>query len=285
MGIIRRGQKDPAKLVKGRGMKTIFEKLFFSMAALVCMFAGLVFIDVGLGRLAPERIADLYVHLIQVPVALRTILGVGLFFIVLGFMCMVIIYRIKSSPKMIEVEKEGRILSLSYATIKSFIEQIIGQHPCMTVTGVELELKEKNNIDIKIVAGFKDAPSVQEELNRVEEMLRNEIERVFGWKNYAFHFELREIGIDPQKKYFPDTKVQAQPVIDPKQAAGHQAAGDYTKEIEQEDLVDLEELEPKDLPDDKIEQEEPASAKIDPEKTEIKPKSRFGFGAIFSGKK
>ena len=188
-------------------MKTILTKVFLVIAALVCMLEGLVLVDVGLGRVPPDRAIDLYVKLFQIPHGLSTVLVLGFLFIILGFILIVLASRAKPVVRIIQVERNGKILNIPYTTIKDFIEQIIAQNPYMHSVSVEFESNGKKAVDINIVSGFRDVPSIHRELNVVEEVLKGEIERVFEWKGFAFHFQLGEVSVNSQKKFFPDSKV------------------------------------------------------------------------------
>ncbi|MBF0494843.1 MAG: hypothetical protein HQL28_06940 [Candidatus Omnitrophica bacterium] len=218
-------------------MKTFFMKIFLVVASTVCMFEGLVLVAVGLGRLTPDKLVKIYNKLLAVPHSLSTILGVGFFFVVLGFILLAVASRTKPVPKMIEVEKNGRLLSIPQATVKDFIRQILEQNRYMSDITVEFEPRGKDKeLDIFIVASFNGVPSVHEEINRIEGVLAKEMENVFDWKGYSFKFQLRGIGIDPKKRYFGSEG----PVPEEKKVSGrpNTAAEEETKEENEEEALE-----------------------------------------------
>ena len=188
-------------------MKTFFMKVFLIIASALCMFEGLVLVAVGLGQLSSERLLFFYNRLLQAPKSLGTILGVGIFFVILGFTLLIVSSRTKPGRKMITIEKDGKALSVPQETVKSFVKQILEQNPYASDINVDLDQKE-GWIDIRIAAAFNTVSSIHQEVSRIEEVLRNEINRVFEWKDFKFIFQLRGVSIDTQKKYFslPDTR-------------------------------------------------------------------------------
>ena len=254
-------------------MKTVMMKVFLIAASLVCMLEGLVLVDVGLGRLPPDRAVDLYVKMFQTPHGLQTVLGVGLLFIVLGFILIMTASRTKPAVRMIEVVRSGKILKIPYVTIKDFIEQIIGQNPYITDFSVDFEAKGKGAIDIMIVSGFKDVPHIHRELNLVEEILKNELERVFEWKDFAFHFQLGEVSVSPNKKYFGDDKTQetpGQPAVIAEQPAAIAEQPSASPEIEEVEM---------DRKEGVLEE-----ASVEESEKEV-PKARSKFAAMLWGKR
>lgn len=186
-------------------MKTLFVKFFMVIAAGLCMFEGVILAAIGLGRLTPEKLTVIYSRLIEAPKALPTILGIGMFFVLLGFILLILSSRTRPLPKMITVNKEGKILRIPQQTIKSFIKQIIEQNPYARDISIELETKEQST-DIRIEAAFNGVPSVYEELNRIEEVLKSEIQSVFDWKDFQFTFQMRGVSVDQNKKFFSTGK-------------------------------------------------------------------------------
>ncbi|MBF0217676.1 MAG: hypothetical protein HQL30_11875 [Candidatus Omnitrophica bacterium] len=220
-------------------MKTFFMKIFLVVASMFCLFEGLVLAAVGLGRLAPERLLSIYNRVIAIPNSLTTIFSVGMFFLILGFILLLVASRTRPQPKMILVEKEGRVLGIPQATVKDYVVQILKKNPYMTDTTVTFEPAKKGWIDITIVSGFSGVSSVHKELSRVEETLRSEIENVFDWKDFKFIFELRGVGVDPRKKYFAAEKAAVEAS---KQKAVIEAPGEEGAEedegAETDDLTD-----------------------------------------------
>lgn len=191
-------------------MKTFFMKVFLIIATALCMLEGLVLVAVGLGQLSSERLLFFYNRLLQTPKSLGTILGVGIFFVILGFTLLIVSSRTKPGRKMITVGKDGKLLSVPQEAVKSFVKQILEQNPYAKDISVELIQKEKL-IDIRIVAVFNTVSSIHQEVSRIEEVLRDEINRVFEWKDFKFVFQLRGVSIDTQKKYFSlpvDTQIE-----------------------------------------------------------------------------
>lgn len=194
-------------------MKTFFMKVFLIIASALCLFEGLVLLAVGLGQLPSERLLTFYSRLIAAPKSLSTIMGIGIFFLVLGFILLLMSSRTKPAAKMITVEKDGKALRIPQETIKSFIKQILEQNPYATDSSVDFQAKDEIT-EIRISSAFNAVGSVHQEVNRIEEVLKNEIESVFAWKDFQFVFQLRGVGVDPQKKYFPSANAQA-PAQDP----------------------------------------------------------------------
>lgn len=189
-------------------MKTFFMKIFLIIASALCLFEGLVLLAVGLGQLSPERLLSFYSRLIAAPKSLPTIMGIGIFFLILGFILLFVSSRTKPAPKIISVEKDGKALRIPQEAIKSFIKQILEQNPFVSDSSIDFQPKE-DVMEIRISSAFNAVESVHEEANRIEEVLKGEIESVFAWKDFQFVFQLRGVGVDPRKKYFPSAKVQA----------------------------------------------------------------------------
>lgn len=183
-------------------MKSFFIKIFLVIAATLCMLEGLVLVAVGLGRLAPDRLVSIYSGLIAMPKAMSTILGIGGFFVILGFILLALASRTKPPIQMIEVAKEGKVVRITPQTIKDFIKQILSQNPYISDCSVDFENMSKY-INIKVEAAFNNAPEIHQELKNVEDILTAEIERVFQWTEFKFDFEVEGVTADPKKKYFP----------------------------------------------------------------------------------
>jgi hypothetical protein len=209
-------------------MKTFFMKVFLIVASALCLFEGLVLAAVGLGQLSPERLFSFYSRLLAAPKSLATISGIGMFFVILGFILLLVSSRTKPAPKMITVEKDGKALHIPQETIKSFIRQILEQNPYASDISVDFESKE-DWINISISSSLDAVGSVHREVDQIEEVLRREIESVFEWRDFKFTFQLRGLGIDPRKKYFASADVPIQPAD-----AGEQDAGEAEIMLEDE---------------------------------------------------
>jgi len=183
-------------------------KIFLMVSAMACMFQGLMFLSVGLGRLSPQKLVILYDQLINMPSALKTIVIVGTFFILLGFTLLLLASRTKQVPKMITVEQEGQSLNITYKTVIDFIEQVGSQNPYVTHFQADFIHDNKTGISIPVEIGLNGVPSVQHVLNDMENTLRNEIENVFGLKKFRFDFHIQGVSIDPKKKYFASPVVE-----------------------------------------------------------------------------
>lgn len=192
-------------------MKTFFLKLFLALAALVCVSEGIAFVTVGAGRLEPGKLLSLYVQLVQNPGAMTATLNAGLCFVLTGLILLFIASRAKPAPVMIEIEKDGKILTVPLAIMKDFISQILEQNPYVRDLTISLEHKRKGRATgIHLSCALDGAPSIHEEINRIEDTLKNEIENVFAWKEFNFSFQLRGVGLDPEKKYFSSPDADAQ---------------------------------------------------------------------------
>ncbi len=170
-------------------------------SAALCMLEGLILIAFGLGRLSPERLLALYNSLLAAPKALTTISGIGLFFLLLGFILLIISSKAKPAPQMIEVQKDGKTLNVPQKAIKDFILQILEQNRCASDISVDFECKGKE-VEIQIAIALDGSASIYQGLNQIEEVLKAELERVFEWKAFKFNFQLRGVGVDARKKYF-----------------------------------------------------------------------------------
>lgn len=182
-------------------MKTFFVKIFMVVAAGLCLFEGLVLIAAGLGRLTPEQLTSIYNRLMASPKVLSFVSGVGIFFLVLGFILLIVSSRTKPAPKMIMVEKDGRSLGIPQQTIGNFINQVMEQNPYVSDVNVEF-VPTQEETQIMIASAFNGVPSVHHEINRIEEVLQNEIEKVFGWKGFKINFQLRGVSVNSKRKYF-----------------------------------------------------------------------------------
>lgn len=182
-------------------MKTFFTKILLILASSLCMFEGLVLVAVGMGKLSPDTLVAFYNGLLATPKSMTTILAIGLFFVLIGFILLVVASRTKPAPRMIVVEKDGKALGIPQLTIKDFIKQIIAQNPYITDAGVVF-VRKKSGVDIRIVADLEGVQSVHQELARIEDVLREELQSVFEWKDFDFNFELSGVKVNPKKKYF-----------------------------------------------------------------------------------
>lgn len=193
-------------------MKTFFMKVFLIIASAMCLLEGLVLVAVGLNQLSSERLLSFYSRLLTAPKSLSTILGIGVFFMMLGFILLVVSSRTRPAPKMISVEKDGKALRIPQETIKGFIKQIVEQNPFASDISVDFETKDELTT-IRLACAFNAVDSVHQEVNRIEEVLKNEIESVFEWKDFQFTFQLRGVGVDPKKKYFSSSEAEAELAI------------------------------------------------------------------------
>ncbi len=191
-------------------MRSFFIKVFMLLAAMLCMFEGLVLVAVGLRQLSSERLLSLYSTLMAAPKALTSVFGVGVFFVVLGFILLILSARSKPAPHEIRVEKDGKVLNIPEKAIKDFILQIIQQNPCVSDVTVAFERKEKEAIEIEVSASLDGVSSIYKELNELEEVLKSELDRVFEWKTFTIVFHLRGVGVDPKKKYFASSVIAAE---------------------------------------------------------------------------
>ncbi|MBF0571453.1 MAG: hypothetical protein HQL12_06225 [Candidatus Omnitrophica bacterium] len=189
-------------------MKSFFIKVFMMVAAALCMLEGLVLVAVGLGRLPSEKLLEFYNNLMATPRSLTTIAGVGAFFVVLGFILLIFSARTRPAPHVIEVEKDGKPLSIPEKAVRSFILQIIEQSPCASDVSIEFEHKGKKDVEISIAIGLDGVSSIYEELNEIEQVIKAELDRVFEWKDFTITFHLRGVGVDKTKKYFSRTPEQ-----------------------------------------------------------------------------
>lgn len=182
-------------------MKTFFMKIFMVVAAALCLSEGLALIAVGLGRTSSEQFLSIYNRLMASPKVLSFVLGVGVFFLILGFILLVVSSRTKPAPKIIMVEKEGKSLGIPQQTIGDFIRQIMEQNPYASDVNVEFEPKAEG-VEIMIASAFSGVPSLHQEIDRIEKVIKSEIENVFGWKGFNVHFQLRGVSVNPKRKYF-----------------------------------------------------------------------------------
>ncbi|MBF0531987.1 MAG: hypothetical protein HQL23_02700 [Candidatus Omnitrophica bacterium] len=189
-------------------MKTFFMKIFLVIAAGLCMFEGLVLLAVGLGRLSPDRLVTFYNQLLQQAAALKTIQGVGSFFVALGFLLLLLAARAKPAAKTIAVEQDGKILTIPQKTVMDFIQQIGEQNPFVTYFRTTFEQKPKQPVTIAIIVELSGVPSVHQVLQQIENTLIAELDNVFAWHNFKFDFRLQGLVVNPKKKYFPEEESQ-----------------------------------------------------------------------------
>ncbi|MBF0620156.1 MAG: hypothetical protein HQL19_08315 [Candidatus Omnitrophica bacterium] len=186
-------------------MKTLLMKIFLVAASALCMFEGLFLIAIGLGRLSPDRLVTLYTKMLTFPKILTSFELGGVFFVLLGFILLVLSSRTRPVPKIIQVEKDGRIVEVPQETVRNFIRQILRENPRMSDFTVEFETKSKD-VELVITSSFNGVSSIHEELGRVESVLRSEIENVFAWKGFQVAFHMRGVSVNPEKQYFPGSK-------------------------------------------------------------------------------
>ncbi|MBF0387278.1 MAG: hypothetical protein HQL20_05410 [Candidatus Omnitrophica bacterium] len=184
-------------------MKSLFIKVFMVFAAALCLAQGLVLAAVGLGTLSSEKLLALYAQLMAAPKALTAVLWVGGFFVLLGFILLILSARTRPVPHMIEVEKDGKPLNIPERAVREFILQILKQNPCASDVNVEFEHKGKGrDVEVEISAALDGVSSIYAELADIEGVLKTELERVFEWRSFTISFHLRGVGIDPKRKYF-----------------------------------------------------------------------------------
>ena len=191
-------------------MKSFFIKIFMVFAAALCMMEGLVLTAFGTGRLPPERLLAFYSDLLAAPKALTAISGVGLFFVLLGFILLIISSRTKPVPPMIVVEKDGKALNIPQTAIRNFITHILEQNPYATDISVDFE-RQGTQIEIRIATALSGVSSIYQELSEIEAVLKTELERVFEWKGFKFNFHLRGVSVDPRKKFFSSGETEIPP--------------------------------------------------------------------------
>ena len=192
-------------------MKTILLKIFLMLAAMACMFQGMMLLSVGLGRLSPQKLVILYDQLINSAGALKTIEIVGAFFILLGFILLMFAARTKQVPKIMTVEQEGQTLNIDYKTVIDFIEEVGSQDPYVTHFLADFINDKKEGIIIPVEIELNGVPSVHHVLVEMENTLRAEIENVFGLKRIKFDFHVKGVSIDPKKKYFVSHAIEKTP--------------------------------------------------------------------------
>lgn len=196
-------------------MKTFFMKIFMVVAAGLCLFEGVVLIAIGLGRLAPEQFLSMYNSLMAAPQVLNVLLGVGGFFVVLGFILLVVSSRTKPAPKMIMAEKDGKPLGIPQQTIADFIHEIMEQNPYTSDITVEF-VSGKETIEIVITSAFNGVSSLHQEISRIEKVLKNEIETVFGWNGFTINFQLRRVSVNSKRKYFSSNNSEKKETVEEK---------------------------------------------------------------------
>lgn len=202
-------------------MKSLLAKIFMVVASAFCLCQGVVLVAVGLGTLSSEKLMSFYSQLIAAPKALTVLFWVGGFFILLGFILLIISARTRPVPHVIEVEKDGKPLSIPERAVREFILQILKQNPCASDVNVDFEHKGKGrDVEIEISAALDGVTSIYEELGEIEAVLKTELERVFEWKTFTVSFHLRGVGIDPKRKYFSKSVVAAAPAAAVEAEAG-----------------------------------------------------------------
>jgi len=207
-------------------MKSLLAKVFMVVAAAFCMVEGIVLVAVGLGTLSSEKLLSLYAQLIAAPKALTAVLSVGGFFVLLGFILLVLSARTRPVPHTIEVEKDGKMLSIPERAVRDFILQILKQNPCASDVNVDFtHIGKGKDVEVEISAALDGVTSIYEELGEIEAVLRTELDRVFEWKTFTIAFHLRGIGIDPKRKYFAKAVIETAPA-----AAAPDAATPVTTE-------------------------------------------------------
>ncbi|MEI6437177.1 MAG: hypothetical protein WCO69_00330 [Candidatus Omnitrophota bacterium] len=196
-------------------MKSLLAKIFMVIAAAFCFLQGIVLLAVGLGTLSSEKLMTIYGQLMAAPKALTAVFWVGGFFVLLGFILLVISSRTRPVPHVIEVEKDGKPLSIPERAVREFILQILSQNPCASDVNVAFEHKGKGkDVEIEISAALDGVTSIYEELAEIETVLKSELERVFEWKTFTVCFHLRGIGIDPKRKYFSKSVIATAPAAE-----------------------------------------------------------------------
>lgn len=182
-------------------MKKLITKLFLFICAGLAIFESMFFFMVTFRRIPAQKVISFYTFVSQTPKALRITLGVAIFFLSLGIILFFLALRVRRPQKVFLIREKGEVLRVPVDTIRDFIDQILSQSPYMSDFDTMISSKrERMNIDI--FSSFKQAVPIRQEVSRVRAVLREEIERVFGFTNFKINFQAKGINIEQKTEGF-----------------------------------------------------------------------------------
>ena len=128
----------------------------------------------GLRRFSTKDLVYFYGFILQIPEALNVVLGIGIVFCCLGAILFFIAMRITRAQKTILIREGTQLLRIPVGVVKDFIDQILGQHPCIKDFQTSINNRRKQ-IYIDISAVFDDSDSICEGINQVRQVLKEEL--------------------------------------------------------------------------------------------------------------
>jgi len=156
---------------------------------------------------------------------------------------LIVAFRSKRRQKLILIKEKGEILRIPVDEVKDFIDQMLGQNPYLSDFDTTLRNKGKR-IYINISSVFNDAVSIRQEVNQIRKILKGELGRVFEFARFKINFQIKGIGINPEKKYF-SSRFMNEERIDKEEVSAGQVLTPTAKTdsrgespIEEEDLED-----------------------------------------------
>lgn len=179
-------------------MKKLVTKFFLFGFAVLAISESIFFFMVIFRPIPTGDIISFYTFILETPKVFHITLGVAIFFLSLGIILFFLALQVKGPQKLFLIREKGEILRIPVDTIGHFIDQILSQSPYMSDCDTMISSKrERMNIDI--FSSFKQAVPIRQEVSRVRAVLREEIERVFGFTNFKINFQMKNINIDQSR--------------------------------------------------------------------------------------
>ncbi|MEE8423999.1 MAG: hypothetical protein V3S49_05605 [Thermodesulfobacteriota bacterium] len=122
-------------------------------------------------------------------------------------------------------------------TIKDFVDQILSQSPCM----IDFDTVISNAggwININIFSSFKQVVPIRQEVDRMRVILKQEIERVFGFTHFKINFQMKNINIDQSRNSFSSEFAKEEQVENETVSLEHVLTPEKGKESENENMIE-----------------------------------------------
>jgi len=175
-------------------MKNFFIKLFFYVSFVVFTFEGLILTLMAAGRLSVTRIELFLASFASHQDSNILFIAAGGFFL---FALVFLISALKTydQPPVIIIKDKNEVLRIPLETIKEFVNQIISMNS--HIKNVEMYVtKKKRWVTINILAMYSGCKPVHEEIIKLREIVKGELQRIFEFPFLRINFQLEGISLE-----------------------------------------------------------------------------------------